>query len=158
MDKWNGIITSYTVDYELLHAVGEQAENSVLAPYSILSVSIPQPGFPLANNPDPTRISLPLQTEMVLLEDLQEYYVYQFTVYLQNSAGRSESSQSVTQQLPGAGILLYLLYCGLSVSIILFVFSHNFIIHSSFRPTYKSCSRSFVLSLSQNYMGTPRAL
>ena len=91
---WNGIITSYTVLYQ-----STSVSNTTLA------ASIPSlPEHPLANNPDPRLVSSPLEEESIRLEGLEENYVYQFTVYYENSAGRSVASQSVQIEIPPSGI------------------------------------------------------
>ena len=100
---WNGVITNYTVVYKLLGPVG-------MTPVEIVTtanITIPTPGNPLANNPDPRHATAPLQWEMVVLDDLQEYHVYEFSVFIENAAGRSEMSMAIMQGLPGAGIFHY---------------------------------------------------
>ena len=96
---WNGVITNYTVVYKLLGPVG-------MTPAEIVTTmikAIPTPGNPLANNPDPRHATAPLRWEMVVLDDLQEYHVYEFSVFIENAAGRSEMSMAIMQGLPGAG-------------------------------------------------------
>ena len=91
---WNGIITSYTVLYQ-----------SASVSNMTFSASIPSlPEHPLANNPDPRLVSLPLEEESIRLEGLEENYVYQFTVYYENSVGRSVESPSVQIEIPPSGI------------------------------------------------------
>lgn len=101
--QWNGIITNYNVVYEILGPVQDDNENPALQPYHMYVTSIPQPGSSLTNNPDPRLATVPLQSETVLLENLEEYYLYQFTVHVQNSAGESTMSNSVTQEMPEGG-------------------------------------------------------
>ena len=77
-------------------------------PYVNSEASIPSlPEHPLANNPDPRLVSLPLQEESLQLEGLEENYVYRFTVYFENSAGRSGASNPVLIEMPLSGIILY---------------------------------------------------
>ena len=100
---WNGVITNYTVVYKLLGPVGMTPAEIV----TTANIAIPTPGNPLANNPDPRHATVPLQWEMVVLDDLQEYHVYDFSVFIENAAGRSEMSMAIMQELPGAGIFHY---------------------------------------------------
>ena len=97
-DNWNGIITHHTVEYKLIRSVGD---NSGVA--SPMYASIPAVGQPLANNPNPTHVTLPLKRESVLISGLQEYSVYQFTIYYENSVGRSDSSSPLEQTTTAAG-------------------------------------------------------
>ena len=101
---WNGIITEYTVVYERLGAVEEFDDSSAMEPFTSQSISIPQPGLSLVNNHDPQFVTLPLQEESVLIEYLEEYYVYSFVVYLENTEGLSAASQTIIQEMPQAGI------------------------------------------------------
>ena len=97
---WNGMITNYTVVYELLGPVGMTSDNSSQA---IMMKSIPTQGNPLANNADPRLASVPLQWERVVVDDLEEHHVYKFLVFMANTAGRSGMSMTIIQALPGAG-------------------------------------------------------
>ena len=101
---WNGIITRYTVVYERLGTVDEFDDSSAMEPFTSQSISIPQPGLSLVNNRDPQFAILPLQEESVLIEHLEEYYVYTFVVYLENTEGQSGASHTATQEMPQAGI------------------------------------------------------
>lgn len=102
---WNGIIISYTVDYQRQGQV--EFVDSREEEYVTLSASIPSlPDHPLANNPDPRLVSLPLSTESLQLEGLEENYVYQFTVYFENSAGQSQISNLLRFEMPPSGNLL----------------------------------------------------
>ena len=53
---------------------------------------------------DPRLITLPLVEETLRLEGLEESYVYQFIVYFENSAGRSQVSAPVQIRMPSSGI------------------------------------------------------
>ena len=97
-DNWNGIITHYTVEYKLIRSV---RDNSGVAP--TMYASIPAPGQPLANNPNPTHVTLPLKRESILITGLQEFSVYQFTIYYENSVGRSDISSPLEQATAAAG-------------------------------------------------------
>ena len=98
---WNGMITNYTVVYELLGPVGMTSDNSS---QTIMMKSIPTQGNPLANNADPRLASVPLQRERVVVDNLEEHHVYKFSVFIANAAGGSELSMTIIQSLPGAGL------------------------------------------------------
>lgn len=102
---WNGVITRYVVIYELLRRVDEERDRPILQSQSF---QIPQLNFPLANNPDPRRVSLPLQFESAIIDNLEEFYVYRFIVYLENLVGPSEASNSLIEEMPASGMLKYL--------------------------------------------------
>ena len=108
VQEWNGIITMYTIVYELLRSVDENPVTSELEPFMTFTASIPQPGSPLANLPDPRVVSLPLEKEMTSLDQLQAYHVYRFYVYVENSAGESQESETVTQIMPQSGEYNYI--------------------------------------------------
>ena len=106
---WNGLIVSYTVEYqrrEQVEFVGTPED-----PYITSTATIPSlPEHPLANSPDPRLVSLPLRAESLQLKGLEENYVYQFTVYFENSAGRSELSSPLLINMPPSGAYCILLY------------------------------------------------
>ena len=91
--------------YELLGSLDEETEESELEPYDTYTVVVPQPGYHLANNPDPRLTSFPL-AEATTLEELQEYYVYQFFIYIENSAGQGGASMRIVQEMPESGMIL----------------------------------------------------
>ena len=96
---WNGVITSYTVIYELIGRVDENdVEND---PLSSQTISITRATF--SNDPDPNVATLPLKIESVVIKMLEEYYVYRFSVYLENAVGQSDISNSITVKMPPAG-------------------------------------------------------
>ena len=100
---WNGILTSYMVQYERQGPAG--ILDTPIASYVTSTASIPSlPEHPLANSPDPRLATLPLRQESILLEGLEENYVYEFTVYCVNSAGSSEISTPVSTTMPSSGI------------------------------------------------------
>ena len=106
---WNGILISYIVQYERQGQAG--ALNTPVESYVTSTASIPSlPQHPLANTPDPRLATLPLALESLLLEGLEENYVYEFTVYCINSAGSSEMSNSVAITMPSSGNKLLLLH------------------------------------------------
>ena len=102
-DNWNGVITRYTVEYRLIRSVGDMIGmyGSGVAP--TMYASIPSLGQPLVNNPNPTLVTLPLKRESVLITGLHEFSVYQFTIYYENSVGRSDSSSALEQATAAAG-------------------------------------------------------
>ena len=78
--------------------------NTPVESYVTSTASIPSlPEHPLANSPDPRLATLPLTQESLLLEGLEENYVYEFAVYCVNSAGSSEISNPVTITMPSSG-------------------------------------------------------
>lgn len=56
-----------------------------------------------ANNPDPRFLHKPVVGEEVMIEELHEHFVYQFTVFMTNSAGDSDPLSSPVVVLPGTG-------------------------------------------------------
>ena len=94
---WNGVITSYTVIYELIGRV-DDVKNDLLSSHNI---SITPAMF--SNDPDPYVATLPLKIESVVIKMLQEYYVYRFSVYLENAVGQSDISNSINVEMPPAG-------------------------------------------------------
>ena len=70
--------------------------------------SIPSLSQPLANNPNPTLVALPLKRESVLISGLHEFSVYQFSIYYENSVGRSDISSQLEQATAAAGNIKYL--------------------------------------------------
>ena len=99
---WNGVITNYTVTYQLLGPVGI-TPTSITDAVSTMSIAVPMQGDQLANNANPMLVAWPLQRETAIVDDLQEYSVYTFSAFIVNSAGRSQTSQIIIQELPGAG-------------------------------------------------------
>ena len=100
---WNGIIVTYRVEYQRQEQL-EFVDNSEQLEYVTLTASIPSlPEHPLVNNPDPRLVSLPLKEESLQLGGLEENFVYQFVVYYENSAGRSEISIPLRINVPPSG-------------------------------------------------------
>ena len=99
---WNGVITSYIIVYELMRRVDE--ENSDITPIKTEEFMHPQPGEMFANDPDP-RVSayLPLQFESAVIDKIEEFYVYRFSVLVQNSVGESDVSNQYYISMPPAG-------------------------------------------------------
>lgn len=61
------------------------------------------PSSLLRNNPNPTLAITPLMWEELEIEGLKAYFVYSFSIYYENSAGQSTSSDSVELSLPYSG-------------------------------------------------------
>ena len=57
----------------------------------------------LANNQDPSLASEPLQMEQFTVNDLEESFVYSFSIQIANDAGNGQSSAPVVQQMPEDG-------------------------------------------------------
>ena len=115
-ENWNGIILYYTIDYELLGPVDHSNNASdyeldtgkqTLVSYSI---TIPDDDRPLANNPDPNLVLLPLKNESVTIEGLEEFHIYQLVIYYANSQGTSNSSAAITFTTDIAGRYLLQIY------------------------------------------------
>ena len=107
---WNGILTSYIVQYIRQGPAGEL--NTPVESYVRSTASIPSlPEHPLANSPDPRLATLPLIQESLLLQGLEENYAYEFTIYCVNSAGSSENSTPVTITMPFSGIITAYILC-----------------------------------------------
>ena len=99
-DSWNGFLTHYIVNYQLIMS-GEDAVSSRVNPQ--LSFIIPSSDQPLVNEQDPTRVGSSLLTETARINSLEEFYVYQFSVYYETSVGRSPSSSSLLVETPPTG-------------------------------------------------------
>ena len=122
---WNGIVLSYTIEYQRQESPGL---NNLPEPYITSTSSIPSlPQHPLANNPDPRLVTLPLVEETLHLEGLEENYVYRFIVYFENSAGRSEVSSPVQVRMPPSGTHHCQLYIGDTIP--LYLIYIPFILH-----------------------------
>ena len=105
-DDWNGVVQRYTVVYERLRSVDSTmttTEGSGFGSMFVESISIPDVGQRLANNPDPTLVTLPLRREQVTIEGLEEYQVYQLSVHYETSQGRSGQSSPTTLQTLSSG-------------------------------------------------------
>lgn len=104
-DEWNGDIIRYTIEYSLLRQVlededEEETDNLLMMTYVTYAPSSRQR---LLNNPDPRLATEPLVWEELVIEGLQEYFVYSLSVYYENSAGRSDRSDPVELNMPPAG-------------------------------------------------------
>ena len=102
-ENWNGIVRRYTVVYERLRSVGDNTSTSVsdgsgMGSILVDSISIPDSGQRLSNNPDPTLAVPPLGREQVVVDGLEEYHVYRVAVYYETAQGRSDRSSPVMIQ------------------------------------------------------------
>ncbi len=105
-DEWNGIITRYTIEYGLIGPVSEdEDEDDTMsgAPVMTFVTYAPTTRRALTNNPDPRLANSPLSPEEVEIDGLQENYVYTFSIYYENSAGRGVNGDSVELNMPPAG-------------------------------------------------------
>ena len=110
-DEWNGIITRYTIEYELLRPVGDDDDDEMdPTPIMTFTSYVPSSHQSLNNNLDPTLAISPLVWEELQINGLQEYYVYTFSIYYENSAGRSVSSFDVELDMPPAGRAVMILW------------------------------------------------
>ena len=105
-DNWNGVIQRYTIIYERLRSVDSNmtsVEGSGFEPMFVDSISIPDAGQRLVNNPDPTLAVLPLRREQVTIEGLEEYHVYRVNVFYETSQGQSELTSPTSLQTLSSG-------------------------------------------------------
>ena len=112
VQSWNGVITQYTVIYQLIRKVDD---DSIVEPTYTQSVLIQEPG--MSNNPDPRVATLPLKTESVVIGQLEEFYVYRFTVFLANSAGKSDVSNPIFIDMPPSGTYLTQHYLRITITL-----------------------------------------
>ena len=68
-----------------------------------MSIAVPRQGNQLANNANPMLVAWSLKWETAVVDYLQEFNVYTFSVYIVNSARRSQMRQLIIQEMPGAG-------------------------------------------------------
>ena len=102
--SWNGVIVNYTIFIEHVGPLNlSDTNNSAVHKYSFTR-TVPNPEQPLNNSPDPHLATLPLKYESSVIDSLHESHCYQFTIVMANSAGVSDKSLPVIQQLPGAGV------------------------------------------------------
>ena len=107
-ENWNGVVQRYTIVYQRLRSVGDNTSTSVsegsgLGSIFVDTISIPDVGQRLVNNPDPTLAVLPLRREQATIEGLEEYNVYKVVVYYETSQGRSDRSSPVMVQTSISG-------------------------------------------------------
>ena len=105
-NEWNGLIVQYTIEYELIESVGGHSD-STLNP--VFTRVIPSFGQPLMNSDDPTRVRLPLNMEMALIDELEEYHVYRFWVYFETSEGRNSNSDFIEIETSSKGFVTIVL-------------------------------------------------
>ena len=103
-NTWNGIFLSYSI-VTLSHgpnnvSAGEDPgfdlENSTV-------LIIPVDEHTWENSPDP-RFNNELVAEEMTVEELHEFFTYQFTVFVTNSAGDSDPATSSVIEMPGTGV------------------------------------------------------
>ena len=103
IDSWNGIIRNYTIFVNHLGSVHNMSQEL----YNLSFIQVhPRGDSHLSNNADPNLASLPLLFESVIIENLQESQVYQFSIAMANSAGWGKESFPIIQELPGSGELV----------------------------------------------------
>ena len=105
--EWNGLIVNYTVVYKLIGPRNANLSSSTFG--EEFAMAFPSLGQLPVNSLDPRVASLPIRHESLTVEELHEYHVYEFSVYLANSAGRSEVSNPILQELPATGNFLILM-------------------------------------------------
>ena len=104
-ESWNGILTNYTV---ISHSHGPNnisvsrdlelhLANDTLVGFTSKEYLIEE------NNPDPRFLYTALVPEELTIEALNEFFTYEFTLYVSNSVGDSDPVSSPTIQLPGVG-------------------------------------------------------
>ena len=98
-DTWNGIITNYTVEYSILHQVSSTEQLDSVFTTHVLH----KPQSQLRNNPNPTRVTRPLTREYIEVQELKPYFEYTFSIYFENTVGRSELSEPLYVNLPYTG-------------------------------------------------------
>ena len=109
-DEWNGVIHRYTIEYGILGPVqtddDEDGPNSGLprTPIMTFITFSPSSRQSLNNNPNPTLATSPLVWEELEIYGLEEYFEYEFSIFYENSAGRSDSSYRIGLDMPPAGI------------------------------------------------------
>lgn len=100
--SWNGAILNYTIFVEYVEPVIQINSSDAYFNHTFTKIH-PTEGEHLSNNKDPHFASLPLLFESVVIGDLQESQVYQFSIVMANSAGWGERSKPIIQELPGSG-------------------------------------------------------
>ena len=89
--SWRGVIYYNIIVTETVPSDGPSSTNMV---YELTQ---------LANNRDPSLASEPLETEQFTVTDLQESFVYYFSIQMANDAGNGDSSPSVMREMPENG-------------------------------------------------------
>ena len=111
LDDWNGIITRYTIEYSLIRPVpadsdgdGDDDDEGPSPDRFMMFIAFaPTERQRLSNNPDPRLATTPLVWEEQELVGLQEYFIYSVSIYYENEAGRSASSEPVSVNMPPGG-------------------------------------------------------
>ena len=114
-DEWNGIIRRYTIEYSLLRQVqvdddGDDEMEDGLSTEPLMSFIAYAPTTlqPVMNLLNPHAITTPLVWEEREINGLEEYHVYSVSMYYENSAGRSASSETVELNMPSDGRSMYI--------------------------------------------------
>lgn len=104
-ESWNGVITNYTV---ITHSLGPNNMSSAMDDIEsqLTNSTSSERIFSIkdnrwSNNPDPRFYFREVATEEIIVENLNEYFTYCFSMYMSNSAGNSNRVESSTVQLPG---------------------------------------------------------
>ena len=100
-NTWNGIFLSYSI-ITLSHGPNNVSAGGFdLAKSTVLIIPVDEHTW--GNNPDP-RFYNELVAEVMTVEELHEFFTYQFTVFVTNSAGDSDPATSSVIEMPGAGV------------------------------------------------------
>ena len=91
---WQGVVEHYAVTVIRLGPVGEE---QAMFPNNMTVLVKPQ-----TNRKDPSLALEPLQRESHVLDNLEEYFEYSFSVAMVNTAGVGEPSTPVMQNMPPA--------------------------------------------------------
>ena len=103
---WNGIILKYTVEYQRQGPA--EFIDDPLIPYHYQYLNQTISIHSLENNPDPRLAISPLVDESVLIDRLEENFIYQFTIYYENSAGKSVKSDAFQLGMPSSGTYIHI--------------------------------------------------
>ena len=101
---WNGIFLSYSI-VTLSHGPNNVSagEDPGFDPENSTVLIIPVDEHTWGNSPDP-RFNNKLVAEEMTVEELHEFFTYQFTVFVTNSAGDSDPATTSVIEMPGAGM------------------------------------------------------
>ncbi len=94
---------NYTIEHSVQHQVSSNQEIHIDSPPVLTTKSQEE----LRNNPNPILASTPLLWEDVIIDELEPYFMYIFSLYYENSAGTSERSDLYEISLPYSGIFSY---------------------------------------------------
>ena len=94
---WNGKIDQYAITTTRYVSGEDVAKREV---ESVVEIRYVQP---TTNNPDPSLVEEPLNTEVHLLTGLEENFEYSFAVAIINKGGNGVASVPIIQAMPEAG-------------------------------------------------------